>query len=154
MSIRKKEEAMNVTNVVFDIESFGITQTSLKMLRNAIAEKLTHRIAVFEIPTNDLCCGYLIFDWEWQDATWTGDGFRMDGSGEGGAGYRSAEALFEFFGIRPIRWEAVNMDEVYSLPGEDIEKFLLGLAQKIAQDLTVWDFVRPIDRKPPYLRCL
>ena len=145
---------MRVTHVVFDIESFGITQRSLKMLRDTLAEKLTHRIAVFQTSTNDLCCGYFIFDWEWRDATWTGGGFRVDRSGEGGAGYRTAEALFDFFGIRPVPWDVVNLDEIYSLPEEDIEKCLLGLAQKIAEDLAGEDFIRPIDRKPPYLRYL
>jgi len=104
---------MNVTHIVYDPNTFGITQKSLKMLRDALAEKIKNRIIVVEVPTSDLCCGYFIFDWEWQNATWTGDGFRQDRRGEGGAGYRSAEVLLRLFGIWPVSWEEVNFDEIW-----------------------------------------
>lgn len=45
-----------------DPDTFGITQRSLKMLRNTLIEKANRRITVVQIPTNDLCCGYLILD--------------------------------------------------------------------------------------------
>ena len=96
--------------------------------------------------------GYLILDWERQDATWTGDGFRTDRCGEGGAGYRSAEALFGLFGIRPILWDTVSIEELYTLPEEDIKKRLLNLSRKIAEELSDQEFRRPIDKEPGYIR--
>ncbi|MEW6417230.1 MAG: hypothetical protein AB1480_03815 [Nitrospirota bacterium] len=143
---------MNVTHIVFDVNTFGITQRSLKMLRDALSEKLTHRIAVVEVPTNNLCCGYFIFDWEWQNATFTGDGFRTDRAGEGGAGYRSAEALFTLYRIQPIPWDSVNLEEIYTLPEKEIEKLLLELARKIADELDDREFSRPVDKNPYYIR--
>lgn len=91
-----------VNHIKFDENTFGITQRSLKVLRDTLIEKVKSRIAVVEIPTNDLCCGYLILDKNHNEAVYTGDGFRMDRCGEGGAGYRSAEALFGLLGIRPL----------------------------------------------------
>jgi len=143
---------MNVTHIVFDVNTFGITQRSLKMLRDALAGSLTHRIAVVEVPTNNLCCGYFIFDWEWQNATFTGDGFRTDKAGEGGAGYRSAEALFTLYRINPIPWEAVNLEEIYTLPEKEIEKLLLKLSRKIGNELGDGEFSRPVDKTPYYIR--
>jgi hypothetical protein len=143
---------MNVTHVVFDINSFGITQRSLKILRDALTENINHRIAVVEIPTNDLCCGFFIFDWEWQRATWTGDGFRMDRCGEGGAGYRSAEVLFNLFGIKPLIWDEIRMDEFFTLPEKEIEAKLLEIARKIAQELQDNEFQTLVDKEPEYIR--
>ena len=143
---------MNVTHIVFDVNSFGITQRSLKMLRDALAEKVNHRIAVVKIPTNDICCGYFIFDWEYQNATWTGDGFRTDGGGEGGAGYKSAKVLFDLFGVRDTCWKQVDFDEIYHFPEDVIEHQLKVLAQKIAESLSDEEFFKPSERKPDYVR--
>ena len=144
---------MKITRITFNPNTFGITQKSLKMLRNTLAEKIGHRIAVVEVPTNDICCGYFIFDWNLQNATWTGDGFRLDGGGEGGAGYRSAKILFGFFGAWPIHHsEQVNFDEIYSLQERETERQLKALAEKIAGELNFEEFFRPSERMPEYVR--
>jgi len=143
---------MNVVHVVFDINTFGITQKSLKMLRDTLANAIANRIAVVEVPTNDLCCGYFIFDQKRQAAIFTGDGFRTDRAGEGGAGYESAEALFKLYGINPIPWDPINIEEIYTLPEEKIEKLLLKLARKIAGKLSEEEFYRPIDQNPQYVQ--
>lgn len=145
---------MEVNYVVFDPNTFGITQRSLKLLRDSLAEKINHRIVVVEVPTNDLCCGYLIFDRELQNATWTGDGFRTDGGGEGGAGYKSARTLFRFFGIWPISWEEVSIDEIYgqSLEEDQIGQQLKLLAREIADALGDESFFKPSERNPEYVR--
>ena len=139
---------MKLTNVIFNAGSFGITQKSLKMLRDTLAEKLLHRIAVVEVPTNDLCCGYFIFDLDGSAAVFTGDGFRTDRMGEGGAGYMSAEALFEIYRVRVIPWEPVSIEAVYQLPEEDVGRFLLKIAQEIADQLTPGEFSRPKEKNP------
>jgi hypothetical protein len=143
---------MNITHVVYDINTFGITLRSLKMLRDALAEKIYHRIVVAEVPTNDQCCGYFIFDWEWKNATWTGDGFRKDRRGEGGAGYRTAEMLLKIFGLWTINWDIVNIDKIYALPEEQIEKELKRAAQEIVDNIPDRDFNRPSEKKPEYAR--
>jgi len=40
-----------ITDVYFDEESFGVTQRSLKVLRDALARSIDHQIAVVEVPT-------------------------------------------------------------------------------------------------------
>lgn len=147
---------MTITHVVFDRSTFGITANSLKMLRNALAEKVTHRIAVYEVPTDELCCGYMILDYEWSNATWTGDGFRTDREGEGGAGYKSAEALFSIYRITPVPWGWFRFKTNFALShyeDKETEEFLHDLAQEMADDAEVCNsFVRPFDQVPYYVR--
>jgi hypothetical protein len=143
---------MIVTHVVYDPSTFGITQRSLKMLRDTISEKVKHRIVVVQIPTDDICCGYFIFDWEWQNATWTGDGFRTDEGGEGGAGFKSAEIFFKFFKIWPIACERMDLNRIYILKEPDQKVEFLKLAQEIANALNDEDFKRPVDNIPEYVR--
>lgn len=144
---------MNVSNVIYKLDTFGITQASLKMLRDTIAEKINNKIGIVKVPTNDLCCGYLIFDLEKQNATWTGDGFRLDGGGEGGAGYKSAEIFFRFFRIWPIEWEQIDFDKIYFTTDEAQRvKQFMELANEIAKRLIDEDFKKPIDTIPEYVR--
>jgi hypothetical protein len=143
---------MEVRRVNFDVDSFGITQGSLKMLRDALAQGIAHPIKVVEVPTNDLCCGFFIFNRELGSAVWTGDGFRTDRAGEGGAGYRSAEVLFDLYGLKVISWEPLNIEEVYVLSEEKVSRLLLGLAQKIADEIDDGDFQLPLERTPGYVR--
>jgi hypothetical protein len=149
---RSKEEEMNITHIVYDHNTFGITQRSLKMLRDTLAEKIHNRIVVVEVPTNDICCGYFIFDWEWQNATWTGDGFRTDKGGEGGAGYCSAEILLKIFGIWPIQWEMMDLDKICALSGQHVENELKKIAQKIAESIDNEDFKLSYERQPEYIK--
>jgi hypothetical protein len=139
---------MNVTHIVFDVNTYWNKARSLKVLRDTIAKNAHRRIAVVEVPTNNLYCGYLILDWEWQRATWTGDGFRLDDAGEGGVGRKTAEVIFNLFGIRPLPWEMVNIEEIYTLPEDVVEKRLLELAQTIASELSGDEFSVPINSKP------
>lgn len=145
---------MKISHVIFDIDAFGITRRSLKILRNTLAEKASHRICVFEIPTNELCCGFLILDWEWQNAAYTGDGFRADRGGEGGAGYKTAEAIFQVFGIQPLPWDPINLEPILTgaVPEERAEDYLKGMFQKIADEVSESQFKRPVDSQPGYTR--
>ena len=138
--------------ITIDIETFGITQRSLKMLRDTITKAASQHIAVFEIPTNDLCCSFLILNRDTQRATFTGDGFRMDGGGEGGAGYRSAQALLDMFGIRVFRWETINIEEIYQGKVTQAEAMLLAMAREIDKSLDERDYVVPLKTTPGYIR--
>jgi hypothetical protein len=86
-------------------ETFGITEKSLTALRNELARRVDHRLKVFTVPAADnrQCLGYgvLILDESTDEAVIVGDGFRGDGGGEGGAGYRACEALLALFGLHP-----------------------------------------------------
>ena len=141
-----------IRDVIFDENSFGITQRSLKILRDSLAQRMNHHIAVVEVPTNDLCCGFLILDRDLNEAIFTGDGFRTDGGGEGGAGYRSAEALFSLFRIKIIPWETVNIEQIYQGDTESVRKKLLNLAEEIARTLVEKDYRKPLNMKPYYVR--
>lgn len=143
---------MQIDKVKFDVSTFGITHRSLKLLRNAIAESARHKIVVVEVPIDDLCCGFMVLDYDMQSATWTGDGFRTDGGGEGGAGYKTAKVLFDIFGITPVLWELSNIEETYTLPEEEIEKKLLQLARDISsEDLNI-HCRSPFENNPHYVR--
>jgi len=147
---------MNVRGIVFDPNSFGITEKSLRMLRNTLAEKINREIYVVEVPTNDLCCGYFIFDLITGSATFTGDGFRTDGGGEGGAGYKSAKALLNLYGIYPVVAEGVNFDAFYVR--HIVENELGNRLKEVAEEIIVScrirdeDFRKPANNRPEYIR--
>ena len=150
---------MRVRDVIFYEETFGITQKSLKSLRDTLARSIDHRICVVEIITNELLCGFLIFDRDTGIVTFTGDGFRTDGGGEGGAGYRSAQALFDLFGIglRVIPWhEVVPVSEAWDPDDRrrnaTRKKLLLSVVKHIAKTLSETDFIIPSKKTPLYVR--
>ena len=132
--------------ISWDENTFGITQRSLKKLRDELAGRVRNKIAVLEIQTSDITCGFLLIDKTLNQAIWTGDGFRTDGGGEGGAGYRTAEALFRIFGVRPDRWEKVNIDLLWANP----ELALRKMVERVLLDGI--DFVQLGKATPEYLR--
>lgn len=141
-----------IRKVNFDENSFGITQRSLKILRDTLARKVDHEILVVEVPTNALCCGYFIFDAVTNDATFTGDGFRLDRGGEGGAGYGSAEALLQIYGIHVYQWVTIDFDNIYGFAGEHMKERMLKLAQEIATGFTASEYRRPSENPGYYAR--
>lgn len=144
---------MKVNDVVFDENTFGITQLSLQMLRDTLARAVDQRIAVFEIQTSDLCCGYLILNRDTGIATFTGDGFRLDRSGEGGAGHRAAEILFSLFGVHPFPYdEMVHMDAIYRGDKFFTGRKLLAMARNIGRMAGEVRFVKLSERRPQYVR--
>jgi len=135
--------------LIYDENTFGITERSLKMLRNTLAKRINHRIAVVEVPTDEICCGFLILDKDAQEAVFTGDGFRTDNGGEGGAGYKSAKALLNVLGIRPIHWvNVVHTDVIYQKP----YGALLLLVDEVQKILKARYYVKPADKALSYLR--
>jgi len=143
---------MRVFKIVFNEDTFGITQRSLKMLRNTLALTINHPIVVVCVPVNDLCCGFFVFDRKTKTAYFSGDGFRLDQAGEGGAGYRSASALFDIYGINAIMWEPIPLEEIYNLPEDKLEQKLMEVANSIATGLSEKDFRTPFKQKPHYVR--
>jgi len=143
---------MKIRQVVFEERAFGITQRSLQMLRDTLARSIDHHVAMFEVSTNDLCCGFLVLNRDTGTVTFTGDGFRTDGGGEGGAGYRSARALLDLFGVRAFHAGPVDIEEIYQGHTEAVRRKLLSLAQELAGTLRQQDFVMISDRGPGYVR--
>lgn len=136
--------------LIYNEETWGITYKSLEMLRNELAQRVYHEIAVIEIPTNVLCCGYLILDKTTGEAIWTGDGFRMDKAGEGGAGYKSAWALFDIFGLSSFVWRW-DVDPLrYTKLINNPEKVLTELVEEIIQSQP--DFKVPAKLRAQYIR--
>lgn len=143
---------MKINHITFDEQSFGITQRSLKVLRDTLSRSIDHHIAVFEIPTNDLCCGYLILNRDTSTATFTGDGFRTDGGGEGGAGYRSAQAIISLFGLKVFPGDPVDLSEIYIGGRESVRRKLFKVARELQGLIGDQEFIRPSDKMPQYVR--
>jgi len=143
---------MEIKQIIFDENSFGITQRSLKVLRNTLSRSIDQHIAVVEIPTNDLCCGYLILNRDTGVATFTGDGFRIDGGGEGGAGYRSAQALMTLFGIKVFPADPVDLGEIYIGGRESVRRKLHKVAKELQGLIGDHEYIRISDRMPGYVR--
>ncbi len=87
-------------------ETLGITQRALKALRDELAQRISHEILVFQVPSeDDSHCeiyGFFLVDKTDKEIVIIGDGFRGDGGGEGGAGHRAALALLAIYHLVPI----------------------------------------------------
>jgi len=101
--------------ILIDENTLGYTEPSLRRLRNELARRIDHKIVVHQIQTESICAGFLIVDYTVKEAVWSGDGFRTDGGGEGGAGFKSVEALFTIFNITPFYGEIEAKDKAYSI---------------------------------------
>lgn len=143
---------MKLEKLIHDPEACGKTLVSLKMLRDAIAEGFKHRIAVLQLDSSNLTCGFLVLDLDTNSGVWSGDGFRADRAGEGGAGYRTAEVIFRIFGIDLIYFDFADLGEyvrlLYENQDEEAGKFLLDTMAKIALDVEDSEFEKPVDQNP------
>ena len=137
--------------VSLDEKALGITARSLKVLRDEIARRVDHELIVLEIPTSDITCGYLIVDRTLNEAVFTGDGFRTDGGGEGGAGYRAAEAYLDIFRLKAYFAEPVDMTEAYAGDSEPLIARLSELAQEALEN-SPDRFMAPSNTTPSYMR--
>jgi hypothetical protein len=137
-----------ITSVTFKPETFGITQKSLMALRNFLLSVSDRRIKIVMVPTGDITCGFLLIDKEWECAYWSGDGFRTDGGGEGGRGYKAAERLINALGM-----SFDHDDEVVFLDHQDesmIRGVLMERASKFCSEEYEGDFVRMSELNPKY----
>lgn len=146
---------MKLEKLIHDPETCGITTASLKMLRDAIAERFKNRIAVLQLDSTNITCGFLVLDLDDKIGVWSGDGFRPEEGGEGGAGYRTAQVIFRLFGIDLIYFDFVDISEysvmVFKKKDEEAGKFLLETMGKMALDVEDSEFNRPIDSNPGYI---
>jgi hypothetical protein len=93
----------------------GSTRRCLLRLRNALADYHLDELCVLEIPTqpDGMLVGFLVLNRTQRIALWTGDGFRTDEAGEGGAGYSTAILLLkQIWGLTVPAWEILSMQPV------------------------------------------
>jgi len=98
-------------------ESWGITHKSLLNLRSSILDGWQDEIDIVSVCSDKEreILGYAIINKTRETITYTGDGFRTDFKGEGGAGYKTAHAFLSILGIKRSRLEIfpVIEDETY-----------------------------------------
>lgn len=141
---------MEITKVIYNIDSFGKTRNSLKELRNALCERMSGEIAVIEVPTGKGFCCYLIIDKTKGEGVFTGNGFKTYGSGEGRAGFNTALLLFRIMGVRPHIGEDTDISFIWQADDKAISDRFLTIANDIAKE--IGRYVIPVRAKPLYIR--
>jgi len=109
--------------VIFKEGTHGSTLNALKALRDELILRAKHRIIPLIVKdswgTHVDLYGIFLVDLTTKEGIVIGAGFRGDGGGEGGAGHRSAMALFELMGLylftfdREISFTDYWNDEVF-----------------------------------------
>lgn len=119
--------------IIINPNNSGITQRSLCCLRDELAARATHTLQVHQLSTGDITCGFLIIDTQKWEAAWTGDGFRTDRGGEGGAGFRTAEILLGLYSITPHHGDIAFVE-----PGDEETE----LERKLQKYIEQWEHAR------------
>lgn len=130
------------------IERVDSADSCLRVLRDTLVRRFTHRLAVAELTFDDIRCGFFVFDDDLFEAIWSGDEFRTYDNDEGEEAYQSAYVLFRLFGIKPLFWDLENFNEDCEF---DVNK-LFKIALFIGDSLKPEDFIVPAERKPLYVR--
>jgi hypothetical protein len=134
---------------------------SLQILRNSLARSIDHSIKVFEVKTCEQLTSFLLIDLSDNTAVWTGDGFRQDLMGEGGAGLNSAKILFLLFNIKVsvifdildlVATERISFDAPDEVQNIVLETILRDFITKNAQDIQNADAIQIADQMPEYIR--
>lgn len=165
MPTNQKTEHIAIDDYTFlwNEDSWGITYKSLKNLRDELCVRIKNEICLVQIETSSYVCGFFIIDKTMRQTVFTGDGFRLDKGGEGGAGYNTAEILLNhvfgishFIEIDSSELIRATMDsgfgrEVSDEGLVDLTKSVLKteLSKVFDEEL---EFVIPFDSKPKYIR--
>lgn len=143
------------------MKSIGNTQLSLQALRNSLARSIDNPIKVLEISTCDQLTSFLVIDGASNTAVWTGNGFRQDLLGEGGAGLNSAKILFQLFNIKvSVIFDILDLSSADQICFDDpdeakdivLETILRDFLTKNAQDIRQADTIIIADQMPTYIR--
>lgn len=165
MPTDQKSEHIAIDDYTFiwNEDSWGITQESLKNLRDELCFRIKNKICIIQIETSSYVCGFFIIDKTRKQVVFTGDGFRLDKGGEGGAGYRTAEVLLNhIFGISYFieidSSESIRATMSSSFGREVSDEGLVDLTKSVlkAELAKVFDdeleFVIVFDKNPEYIR--
>lgn len=127
----------------------GITRRSIRHLRNSLALCCQSRVGVVIVRTGNGLCAFAIVDNSKRQIRWSGDGFRLDKGGEGGAGYVAALKLLKDWGLHPFEDESKTLNITYPYD----QKILVEYIEDVLEDQGVdksFDFVVPCDHYPAY----
>lgn len=146
-------------NFLFDLDTLGTTQGSLKMLRNELISRADRPIAVAQVPSDEggEVVGFLILDDESEEVVYIGDNFRVDECGEGGAGYKTAKALFRIMNVQERQCEPFNYSVMSEIKDEGLgratmRELLHEYYQENKEDLRAAKRTTIIDSRADYLR--
>lgn len=144
--MEKYKNSIDGWTIKYDDSAHGITKTSLNRLRNILCEVQSHTVAPIQVMTGDITCGFLFLDKFNYTAYWTGDGFRTDYNGEGGAGMNTAEYLLKLLGC----WNNLNTHhQVIHFNHTDT---LLNKLDDVINDANIYTFFIPNENNTPYIR--
>jgi len=131
------------------------TERSLTRLRDALADFRDDELHVLEVPTHSDAglVGYLILNKTRGLALWTGDAFRPDEKGEGGAGYTTARLLLK-------RIWRLHVTEGAVLSMQPVLEGAVSLEDHLRGYIDEFDFFNnrdtpfqvPTDKSPEYIR--
>ena len=127
--------------VTFFDDTIGITDNSMIKFRELLVETHyhNHRIRLICVPTSNITVGFFVHDWNRRgsDREWTfvGDGFRNDGVGEGGAGYRYVLDLIRVFGLMEYTTFVEEVMNLYGYTPQDTEETRAMRFDQIREDL-------------------
>ena len=156
-----------IKHLNYTLSACGISQASLRRLRDILARWYDSKVVIIAVITGDYTYGYLVIENALGDAFWTGDGFRHDGGGEGGAAAVAARALLAIYGVTELQyWEKVNLcpgNELLRMEeGSGVENSVLkgieklrGLFQKVVVEVVSdSDYELLSSKQPQYIRHL
>ena len=140
--------------------SDGITQNSLMNFRNTIAKGIEHEIKVLSVSPNEMLVAFLIIDKTAKIITWTGDGFRQDYGGEGGAGYNTVQIINRIFNVKPHPMEEmISLEDTLdpSLQDSDGQNAVLAslirdYLERNSDEIRMVPFECSAEKMPDYIR--
>jgi hypothetical protein len=156
-----------IKHLDYTLAACGISQTSLRRLRDILTSWYKSKVVVIAVVTGDYTYGYLVVENARGDAFWTGDGFRHDGGGEGGAAAVAACALLAIYGVKELQyWEKVDLSEGNELlrmaEGSGVDNSVLKGKEKLKTQfqkivdevVAARDYELLASRQPQYIRHL
>lgn len=143
------------------VDNIGNTQKSLQALRNAIARSIDSQIRVIEVKTCQHLTSFFVIDTVKETVTWTGDGFRLDLGGDGGAGLNSAKILFRLYNIKvDVLFQELDISSMSNVEiTEDpdaqniaLQSLLQDYIMRNWQQIEVTRLTCPAEEIPDYIR--
>lgn len=120
-------------DVKWNEDAWGITNKSLTNFRNALVDCWNDRIALFEAGTmqEGEIVGFVVVNKDKKQIIFTGDGFRRDGGGEGGTGYRSVKHLCDLLGIEQSKILQFDIADTMEFDPDYVKREILNCVEKL-----------------------
>ncbi len=121
-------------------DEFGVTKASFNRFLECFLPRVGKEIALWQYLTDSgELCGFLIFDRQDRECLLVGNGFRLDGDGEGGRGYARLERILSVLNLldQPYEFNRIHSPYFKLYPDNRVELKNTGLlAARIARDLS------------------